>query len=296
MQTETERKYPCLNRFSNAVGIAPDRLLRAFEIEKRFHDAILLERDFSKRQALYAEVYTKVHSIYGKVVSRESENPKDRIVRLFASELRGKSILDIGCGQGHFLRSVKQQLVHGRLVGIDISKSVLPTEDGIEFIWGDIIEMPEMGKFDVAISDNVFEHIAPQDADRHLQSIVRSLRRGGTFIALIPNRLFGPSDVTRILDFSYSGRIPAKGTHLNESTYSEMRKYLLGYGFRNLRTVIPIPRLKFWMGSTRIPISSLIFLEKHFAWLFRGIRLPLQIVIIGDSGLEVRGRLPRELD
>jgi len=51
---------------------------------------------------------------------------KERIVKLFRKELEDKSILDLGCGPGHFLMSVDTMLDHKRLVEIDTSINVLP--------------------------------------------------------------------------------------------------------------------------------------------------------------------------
>jgi hypothetical protein len=57
----------------------------------------------------------------------------------------------------------------------------------------------------------------------------------------MPNRLFGPSDVTRIIDYSRTGKTRAQGTHLNESTYGDLIPILERNGFQNFRTILPIP-------------------------------------------------------
>jgi 2-polyprenyl-3-methyl-5-hydroxy-6-metoxy-1,4-benzoquinol methylase len=118
-------------------------------------------------------VYNKVHLIYGTFpAANNTDNPKKKIVRLFRKELEGKSILDVGCGQGAFLRSVAFQLDHKRLVGIDISDSILPkNESSIEFINCDIVDFDLNDKFEVIFSDQVLEHIAPADLPIHLSSL-----------------------------------------------------------------------------------------------------------------------------
>ena len=112
------------------------------------------------------------------------------------------------------------------------------------------------------MSDNVYEHIAPQDAPAHLASIRRALRSGGTLIVLTPNRLFGPWDVTRILDDSYSGRISAQGTHVNETTFSEIRPRLAAAGFGRFRSLVPTARSRGHLVRRRVPTRLLAAFER----------------------------------
>src|SRR5262249_37205221 len=150
----------------------------------------------------------------------EGPSPRDGLVHVLMPELRGRSILDVGCGAGEFLRSCAHLAEPTRLVGIDVF--VQPTEFpqyNLSFVRGDVVQFDLSEKVDVAVSDNLYEHIAPQDIATHLGSIRRALRTGGTLILFTPNRLFGPWDVTRIIDDSYSGRTLAQGTHVNETTY-----------------------------------------------------------------------------
>jgi 2-polyprenyl-3-methyl-5-hydroxy-6-metoxy-1,4-benzoquinol methylase len=251
--------YPCLEHFSSLIGIPGEALARAFEIERVFHQRILEENDFERRQALYQDVYQTVHPIYGSVPSDEEfrgdHNPRAQTIWLFTPELAGKSILDVGCGRGEFLVGVARSLPHGRLLGID---AVVPPSDpalGVSFRADSIVRFDLGERFDVAFSDNVIEHIAPADLDTHLGSIRGALREGGILIVLTPNRIFGPWDVTRILDDHYSGRIPAQGTHLNEMTHVELAAALRRNGFHRLRTVLPVSKVSRRMGRVRVPFA-----------------------------------------
>jgi hypothetical protein len=97
----------------------------------------------------------------------------------------------------------------------------------------------------------------------------------------MPNRLFGPMDVTRILDNSSSGRIQAQGGHLNESTYHEMVSALSKTGFVNFETVLPIPKFKYSIfKNNRIKADWIIGIERN--------RFLLNIF----RGIKVRGRCP----
>uniref|UniRef100_UPI00404874BD hypothetical protein n=1 Tax=Roseivirga sp. TaxID=1964215 RepID=UPI00404874BD len=97
----------------------------------------------------------------------------------------------------------------------------------------------------MAFSDNVIEHLVPEDAQIHLKNIFNNLKPNGRLIIIMPNRLFGPWDVTRIKDFSQSGKLEAQGGHVNESTHTEMARQLREIGFREVSTILPIPKLKY---------------------------------------------------
>ncbi len=258
-------KYHDLERFSRDIGISKENLVKAFEVEREFHSRILKEPDRKLRKRMYNEVYNRVHPIYAKSSANDTaKNLKDKIVKLFREELEGKSILDVGCGQGQFLLSVASQLDHKRLVGIDTSISVIPKrETSIEFIKGDIVEFDLNYKFEVIFSCHVLEHIGPSDLPIHLSSIRNALSEHGEFILIMPNRLFGPSDVTRIIDYTYTNRTISMGTHLNESTYTEMIPMLAEQGFSKFWTVLPIPLIMYYFPKIRMTPNIMIFIENN---------------------------------
>lgn len=235
--------YPYLHQFSNDIGIDPKSLIRAYNIEKEFHKNILNATDPQKRKELYQDIYKKVHPIYNQGRFRKIQgNQKDKRVLMFKEELRDKSILDIGCGSGEFLQSIAKNIEHKDLVGLDIDISnVKMNTPNIRYICSDIIDFQLEQKFDIVFSDNVFEHISPVDIPSHINSIKSVLNPNGKLILIMPNRLFGPSDVTRIIDYSGTNKISAAGTHLNESTYSEMIPLLRQFGFKRFSISLSIP-------------------------------------------------------
>jgi 2-polyprenyl-3-methyl-5-hydroxy-6-metoxy-1,4-benzoquinol methylase len=258
-------EYRAVKILARELKITEENLVRAFTIEKDFHARVLRENDSSKRKQLYREVYETVHPIYGtKPAAPGVANPKDRIVRMFKKELSGKSILEVGCGNGLFLASVARLLPHKELVGIDISAPVLPGEqDGIRFIRADIIDFALEENFDVVYSEHVIEHIAPADLAAHLTSLTRHLKENGTLIICAPNRNFGPNDVTRILDCSHTGKITAMGTHLHEPTHGELMELLKKYGFTVFQTIFPFMKVRNYLGSLRLPAKMLTAIENN---------------------------------
>jgi 2-polyprenyl-3-methyl-5-hydroxy-6-metoxy-1,4-benzoquinol methylase len=254
-----KQRYPWLRQFSRNIGLSEETLIASYELEDRFHDLILAEPSSDVRRQLNDEVYTKAFELYGVVFKFNFEatsSPKDAIVSMLSQELAGRSILDIGCGGGDFLLSCNRNIEHQRLLGLDVFvKDTEVPERRLSFRRSDVVRFEVDEPYDVAITDNVYEHIAPQDIPDHLRSIHRALKPGGKVIILTPHRAFGPWDVTRIVDNSNSGWTAARGTHINESTYSELAAALRANGFTDLEAVHPKARLGLKTARSRVPVD-----------------------------------------
>lgn len=255
--------------YARQTGIPPEDLKEAFDLEYRFHQAILAEADSEIRRRMYAEIYAKVLPIYARNRSGAAVAvDKQPIVRRFRRELIGRSILDVGCGDGAFLKTVAVSVDTGPLIGIDIAaQQTSATHLPIRFLRRDIICFRLDRPVDVVFSDNVMEHIAPADISAHMASVWHALKPGGLLILIMPNRLFGPGDVSRIFDNSLTGRFPALGTHLREWSYGELLPLLTGQGFDELRTVLPLARTPGPMCDVRLPASLLVAMERSRPFL-----------------------------
>ncbi|WP_194973551.1 class I SAM-dependent methyltransferase [Aquiflexum lacus] len=278
----SSKLFPDIEAYSKEIGLSPEMLEEAFLLENRYHDLLIQEKDAQKREKLYDEFYSNLLQFYGRTTKEDDSleikiASKDPQVTLFEKELKGKSIIDFGCGEGHFLMNIQKKLPYKKLTGVDVFiPENLKKHPEINFIAAGIINFQTDEKFEVAFSDNVIEHLAPLDLNDHLKSVYDSLVPGGKFILVMPNRLFGPMDITRILDNSSSGKVEAKGGHLNESTYYEMTAALSKVGFGNFQTVLPIPKYKYTLfKNNRIKPNGIIGIEKSKFLLniFRGIKV-----------------------
>jgi 2-polyprenyl-3-methyl-5-hydroxy-6-metoxy-1,4-benzoquinol methylase len=234
-----------LDSLSREYGIRPDILVKTFLLEKAFHQEILATDSADERVRQYNELYSEVYRLRREGAQGEPQegtaSQYARLVQTFRRELAGKSVVDVGCGTGLFLSLISRLLPHGDLCGIDTADVSSP-EDArvIQFLTTSVIDFRLNRTFDVVYSHQVLEHIAPADLPTHLRSIHSALRPGGTFILILPNKYWGPQDITRIVDNTFTGRVPAMGSHLNESSYSELMPQLEAFGFRNIKTVLPL--------------------------------------------------------
>ena len=119
--------------------------------------------------------------------------------RRIAWELRGRDVLDVGCGSG--VESIGFRLVGARsYVGVD--QRMAPDEDrvknqhtlayeafgakprdvarrlgGVELVRGSVADLPDRERFDVAVLHNVTEHL--DDLEGVFEAVHRRLRPGG---------------------------------------------------------------------------------------------------------------------
>lgn len=283
-EKNTHLKFPDLGKYAKSENLSKDVLIEAFELEKYYHSLLIKEENYERRLQIYNEFYTKLMPVYSRDNSQvEGQNPKKKYVKLFAREIENSSVIDYGCGQGFMLKSIDEQLNTKKLTGIDVYiPDDLKTHPRINFIESNIINHVTKEKYDVALSDNVLEHLVPEDARLHLESIFQNLKTGGKLIIIMPNRLFSPWDITRIKDFSQSGRLKAEGGHVNESTHIAMADQLKEIGFKKFSTILPIPKLKYILFRRfRIDIRWMKAVEKSTVLLklIKSVRLRGECVL-----------------
>jgi hypothetical protein len=67
------------------------------------------------------------------------------------------------------------------------------------------------------------------------------------------------------VDNSFSGRVAAQGSHLNESSYMELIPQLEMFGFTNIRTVLPFAMFIPGLRGVRVRPSINRLIERHSA-------------------------------
>lgn len=114
--------------------------------------------------------------------------------------------------------------------------------DGVHL---DRFEQP--GSFDVVITNQVVEHLHPDDLDEHLRTARSLLVPGGRYILSTPHPYTGPHDVSQVF-----GHLHASGMHLKEYTWSELSDACVRAGFTRVEaatTVLLEPKIQRLVGG-----------------------------------------------
>ena len=119
---------------------------------------------------------------------------------------------------------------------IDVSREIagdINLPRNLELLLSDGCSIPvPAGSIDVAYSDQLMEHLHPDDAAEQLANIYRALKPGGVYVCITPNRLSGPHDVSRYFDEV------ATGFHLQEYIIAELSEMFAQVGFRRLAVLV----------------------------------------------------------
>jgi len=152
------------------------------------------KRLFSKRHdlRLTPELRARIQAAFDRD-SRDEEHfpatidPRIYHVKLIAQhlgDLRGKRVLDVGCGKGRFARIFQEQQPDAEIWGLDISRQMLRyVPAGIHTRAGSMTELPfEDDYFDGAYATESLEHAV--EIEKAVAEICRVVKRGGR-IAII---------------------------------------------------------------------------------------------------------------
>ena len=102
----------------------------------------------------------------------------------------------------------------------------------------------------VTFSNQVMEHLHPEDALEQLKNISKALVKGGIYICLTPHPYLGPHDVSKYFHNQ------AVGFHLKEYTHADLNRLFRGAGFSKVFMMSGIHGRRI-----KLPIGVAIFVE-----------------------------------
>lgn len=270
---------------------------------EQLHEHYLIERELadrlrlaprSQRRGLYCEVYDELfrrvqhhpqlHAANGAPRQREV----DGLLALMRGSLTSSTVMmEVGVGDCEL--AIRAAAIVKRVYAIDVSAEITrgvscPANFSLVLSDGCSIPVPE-GSIDVAVSNQLMEHLHPDDAREQLHNIYRSLAPGGVYVCITPNRVYGPNDVSKYFDQV------ATGFHLVEYNSRDIRRLFASAGFS---------RIRFYAGARgvflRVPFWLIGLLEAVLGAFPRGVgkRIahtgPMRAVL----GLRVVAMRPRD--
>jgi ubiquinone/menaquinone biosynthesis C-methylase UbiE len=160
-------------------------------------------------------------------------------LRRLLGDLTDLSVLDLACGTGLFTRTIRRWGA-ARVLGVDLSEDMVRVarsheEDdplGVEYTMGDVVALPELGKFDCAVAIYLLSYATSRETIVQMgRSVLRNLKPGGRFLTY----LLGP-EVSR-----------TPGYYL---------KYGFDYDFSETRQDGDLMRFSLALGDTVMQLSA----------------------------------------
>lgn len=112
-------------------------------------------------------------------------------------DLQGRSVLDIGCGEGYCARELKRRGA-GDILGLDLSENMIlaarqrekTDRFGIEYQSCNVTEFEPSRRYNLCIAVFLFNYLLVEDMHKVMAMVYRALAEGGEFIFSIPHPFF----------------------------------------------------------------------------------------------------------
>lgn len=218
-------------------------------------------------EAVYGEFYSRFGTRMADENSPKALSEKLKWESLLFSPLAspGGDILELGCGQAVLIRELARKGM--RCVGLDAHvREAGEANDNLAFVQGNAVEPELDSRFDLVFSDQMLEHLHPEDVPRHFAAVRKLLKPNGCYAFCSPSALIGPADVS-----AHFGCKMAEGLHLKEWAYRELWPLLQQAGYTKARSLLLNPRLT--CGKhIYISIQSKMLIEVLFRPMPRKVR------------------------
>jgi SAM-dependent methyltransferase len=146
------------------------------------------------------------------------------------------SVLDVGCGNGNFLRYLAAQSKRFSLTGIDMAPNA--PDDGIIYLQGDFLSLEFERKFDVLVNLAVIEHIP--DVTTFAKRMSAICKPGGLVITMTVDErslVYGAARMSQRVGYSVPLRRLYSKHHLNHFTSSSLKQLLERHGLATVQVI-----------------------------------------------------------
>ena len=168
------------------------------------------------------------------------------------------TVYEVGSGSGGRAKGLAE--LGCSVVATEITRERGGSREPVEGVtWGitdgvNLDDFTSGAMFDAVVSDQVVEHLHPDDIGRHLRGASSILTSGGKYVVRTPNASTGPSDIGKLVGFPRP-----IGLHLKEYTFAELGGLAMRNGFSKVEAVTAVPVRG---GGRRVLAGS-----AYFRWL-----------------------------
>ena len=268
---ELVTRYKKQYRIPMHDNVSEEMILAHWELERRLTKDLVESLPINRWEIFercYSNLYTELEWLNRLLDSDNIPPPYQRFRNIRELLDRPpKKIYEIGSGKGEMISYLCSQ-------GFECKATEITRERGQKYAasdnllsWGhsDGVHLDEFetsNSYDIVISNQVVEHLHPDDLLTHFKAVLSILVVGGRYIFTTPHKYIGPSDISRV--FKYD--IPC-GMHLKEYTYRELKEFLVKAGYQYIYAVLCIPdsrkilvQIRKLFGPLAKPRASLTYL------------------------------------
>lgn len=218
-------------------GWTLEQVLHHYRVEKRIADH-LRSSSREERKAIYLTMYDELfrevpwHPRLARradeQLTRSAIERKWKLIRPYV----GDSTVFAEFGPGDCRFAFHVATIARRVYGIDISDqrgdaAYVPDNFRLIIYDGYEVDLPD-GSVDVIFSDQLLEHLHPEDTLHHLRLVRRMLVAGGVYVVRTPHAYTGPHDISRFFSAE------PEGFHLREWTFTDLFAALREAGFHSV--------------------------------------------------------------
>ncbi|MCX8042887.1 MAG: class I SAM-dependent methyltransferase [Desulfobacterota bacterium] len=188
----------------------------------------------------------------------------------------GCTVAEIGSGDCALAQTLAPFV--RRVIALDVSPTImhLPTPPPCNIVRivfdGYSFPVPD-NSIDLTLSNQLIEHLHPEDARAQLKELHRILTPGGKYLCITPHRLSGPHDISRYFDRC------ATGLHLKEYVISELVHLFRDVGFSSFRIILRVSRQRhiLWPLLPVHVLEKFLLLLPRFMSVTLARRLPIGV-------------------
>jgi 2-polyprenyl-3-methyl-5-hydroxy-6-metoxy-1,4-benzoquinol methylase len=255
------RRYRSNYGLDDDVALTPEQVRFHLELERSLTDDLRASTPENRRatfERCYSELYRQLPWLAPTGAPRDTSQ---WTAVLGPPPLR---IHEVGSGSGGLARGLAALGYVVEATEITSERGSVEETPNLTWTTTDGVHVEQFalnGPYDVVLSDQVVEHLHPDDVVRHFSGCRQVLVPGGRLLFRTPHAFTGPHDVSRVFGFD-----EPVGMHLREYTVTELRSHLLAAGFRRVEAVLPLPPLARLGGpvavSSRAYLWGLLAIER----------------------------------
>ena len=244
------------------IQITAEQIRQHYEIEKELADRIK-NADAEQRCQLYTIVYDELlrrvphhpHLIQQKSneIRNQAINHQLKLLKKFINQ--DTLFLEIGAGDCALSLRVAEDVK--KVFAVDVCNEIVSgvvQPDNFQLLISDGISIPvPENSIHVAYSNQLMEHLHPDDAIQQLTNIYNALIHDGMYVCITPNSYTGPHDISKHFDDI------STCLHLKEYTIKELCDLFQKVGFSGLKLLVGGRGL-----YISFPLKAALLFEKGF--------------------------------